>query len=183
MPRAGLDVDAVVRAAAALADAEGLGALTLARLAAELGVRAPSLYAHIDGVGDLRRRIADRSLSELTVALQRAATGRSGGEALAAGATAYRDYALTNRGSYAALQRGGNGSPDASARLLETVVAMLRAYGLDGDEALHAARIVRSSLHGFVVLESEGGFGLGLDRNETFARLVAFLDRGLRSQR
>ena len=47
MARAGLDADAVVAAAAQLADADGLEALTLARLAAVLGIRSPSLYAHV----------------------------------------------------------------------------------------------------------------------------------------
>ena len=47
MARAGLDGDAVVAAAAVLADAEGLEAVTLARLAADAGVRPPSLYAHV----------------------------------------------------------------------------------------------------------------------------------------
>ena len=40
--------------AASLADADDLAQLTLARLAAALGVRTPSLYAHVDGLGDLR---------------------------------------------------------------------------------------------------------------------------------
>ncbi|MGI8712393.1 MAG: TetR family transcriptional regulator, partial [Solirubrobacteraceae bacterium] len=56
MPRAGLDAEAVVTAAARLADAEGLECLTLARLAQRLGVRSPSLYAHVDGLEELRAR-------------------------------------------------------------------------------------------------------------------------------
>src|SRR5947208_1931649 len=42
MARAGLSADALVEAAAALADREGLEAVTLARLAADAGVRPPS---------------------------------------------------------------------------------------------------------------------------------------------
>ena len=73
MPRAGLDSDAVVAAAAALADAEGLERLTLARLAQQLGVRSPSLYAHVDGLEDLRTRLAIRGARQLR---GRAAGGR-----------------------------------------------------------------------------------------------------------
>ena len=75
MARAGLSADAVVAAAAALADREGLEAVTLARLAADAGVRPPSLYAHVDGLGDLRRRLAIRGARELAAALREAATG------------------------------------------------------------------------------------------------------------
>src|ERR1700751_4684481 len=105
MPRAGLDTDAVVDAAARLADADGLESVTLARLAAELGVRAPSLYAHVDGLEDLRRRLGARGARELADALGRAAAGRAGTEALVAVADAYRAYARAHPGSYAALQQ------------------------------------------------------------------------------
>ena len=56
--RAGLDSAAVVRAAADLADAKGIDALTLGEVAARLGVRTPSLYNHIAGLDGLRRDLA-----------------------------------------------------------------------------------------------------------------------------
>ena len=93
MTRAGLDSEAVVSAAEELADAEGLEALTLATLAGRLGVRPPSLYAHIEGLADLRRRLAARGARRLAAAMQTAAAGRARGDALAAVADAYRGYA------------------------------------------------------------------------------------------
>jgi AcrR family transcriptional regulator len=180
MPRAGLDADAVVAGAAALADAEGLDAVTLSRLAAELGVRSPSLYAHVDGLPDVRRRLAARGARELAAALQAAAAGRARADALAAIAAVYRAYAREHPGTYAALQRVANVAGEAAAaQLVDTLIAVLRGYGLEGDEAVHAARIVRAALHGFALLENGDGFGLDLDLDETFGRLVAVLDRGL----
>ncbi len=64
---------------------------------------------------------------------------------------------------------------------MNVIVAVLRGYGLEGDDALHGVRIVRATLHGFVTLELEGGFGLPLSLDTTFDRLVAALDRGLRA--
>jgi AcrR family transcriptional regulator len=183
MPRAGLDADAVVAAAAEVADAEGLETVTLAGLASRLGVRAPSLYAHVGGLADLRRRIAARGVGELTAELQAAAAGRSGGDALLAIAKAYRAYGLAHPGSYEALQRAPEvndpASEDAARRLVEVVIAVLRGYGLEGDEAVHGVRIVRAALHGFVTLEAGGGFGLALALDDSFERLVEVLDRGL----
>ena len=112
MPRAGLDAASVVAAAARLADRDGLEQLTLARLAAELGVRAPSLYAHVDGLGDLRDRVGALGVVELTDALSAAATGRAGREALHAVAVAYRAYAHERPGVYAAMQRAPEGGDD-----------------------------------------------------------------------
>lgn len=185
MPRAGLDRGAVVGAAASLADLQGLEAVTLVRLASQLGVRPPSLYVHVDGLDDLRRGIGARGARELGAALGEAAAGRAGRDALEAICQAYRDYARQHPGSYEALQRPTEGedddAADAAAQLVGVVLAVLRGYALGGDDAIHAARVVRSALHGFVTLERSGGFAIPLGLDETFARLVAMLDRGLRT--
>jgi AcrR family transcriptional regulator len=187
MPRAGLDAEAVVTAAEALADAEGLEALTLARLAKELGVRPPSLYVHVGGLDDLRRRLAARGARGLAAALNEATAGRASGDALAAMAAAYRAYAREHPGTYAALQRVPDPSDGeavaAATEAVDAVRATLRGYDLEGDEAIHAARIVRATLHGFASLEAAGGFGIPLDVDETFTRLTAVLDRGLAGRR
>jgi len=184
MPRAGLDTAAVVEAAAKLADAEGLEAVTLARLAAALGVRSPSLYAHVEGLEDLRRRLGARGARELAAELARAAAGRAGSDALSAVAHAYLAYARTHPGSYAAAQRAREIQNDqeavaAATAVMEVVLAVLRGYDLVGDDAVHAARTIRVALHGFVSLEADGGFAIALSLDETFEFLLATLDRGL----
>jgi AcrR family transcriptional regulator len=180
MPRAGLDAGAVVSAAAELADADGLQAVTLAALAQVLGVRPPSLYAHVAGLEDLRSRIGARGARELAGALGAAAAGRAGRDALDAVAHAYRGYARSHPGCYAALQRPplGSQSQDAQA-VVDVVLAVLRGYGIEGDAALHAVRAIRSALHGFVALEAEGGFGMPLSVDESFERLLKVLHQGL----
>jgi AcrR family transcriptional regulator len=184
VPRAGLSAAAVVRAAADLADADGLHALTLASIAASVGVRTPSLYNHVGGLDDVRRRIALVGLRELGEALRDAAVGRAGDDALTALAHAYRAYARAHPGRYAATQRAPAAADDelreAARGAVDVLLAILRGYGLEGDEAVHAARGVRSALHGFVALETGGGFGLPVDLDESFDRMVAALARGLR---
>jgi len=184
VPRAGLSTAAVVGAAAALADAEGLEALTLARLAGSVGVRTPSLYNHVASLDDVRRRVALVALVELGDAMRDATVGRAGEDALTAMAHAYRAYARAHPGRYAATQRAPAPDDDelatAAARAVGVLLAVLRGYGLEGDEAIHAARAVRSALHGFVALESGGGFGIPVALDESFDRMVAALARGLR---
>ena len=68
MPRAGLTTEGVVDAASAIADAEGLKAVTLARLAEALGIRSPSLYKHVDSLDAIRRALAVRGIRERTPA-------------------------------------------------------------------------------------------------------------------
>ncbi len=182
MPRAGLDAEAVVAGAAALADADGLDHLTLAALAAALGIRTPSLYAHVDGLGDLRARLAARGAREMASALQAGAAGRAGADALRAVAEAYRAYAHTHPGTYAAMQVASDleANQTAGAAAVGVFLAVLDGYGIAGDAAIHAVRAVRSALHGFVALEREGGFGIPLSLDVSFATLVAMLDAGLK---
>jgi AcrR family transcriptional regulator len=186
MGRAGLDAETVVEAAAALADADGLAQLTLAALAARLGVRTPSLYGHVGGLEDLRARLALRGAEQLAEELSRAVAGRSGPDALRAMADAYRAFAREHHGVYVALQQAPE--PDsalagAAGRVVELITAVLHGYGVEGEEAIHAARIIRSALHGFVELEAGGGFAIPVSLDVTWQRLVAMLDRGLRGER
>lgn len=189
MPRSTqLSRAAVVQAAAALADAAGSAEqVTLAQVAAHFGIRLPSLYNYVDGLPDLRRALALLGVHELTAALQQAAVGRAGDDAIVAIAQAYRAYALRYPGRYSASVRAAG--PDereliaASTLLIDLLLRVLAAYQLAGADALHAVRGLRSIVHGFVSLEAAGGFGMPLDRDESFERLIAMFLAGLRQAR
>lgn len=184
MARAGLDPEAVVDAAAAIADGEGPEAVSLARVASALGVRTPSLYVHVGGLDDLRRRLATRGTRELAETMREAAVGRSGEQALRAVAEDLRAFAHEHPGLYMAAQRAPDPGDEewvaAAAAAVDVLRALLAGYELDGSEAIHAARAVRSALHGFVTLEAAGGFGLAEDVDESYSRLLDLIDRGLR---
>ena len=186
MPRRGLDTDQIVDAAIAIADRDGLEAATLARVADALGVRPPSLYHHVAGHEGLLRAVALRSLRELTQALQAAAMGRAGADALASVSHAYRAYAHSHPGAYAMTVRAP--APDdaeleaAGQAAVAVLAAVLLAWGLEDEAMLHEVRVIRSALHGFVSLEAAGGFALALDRDESFERLIETVVAGLEAR-
>ncbi|HEV2123817.1 MAG TPA: WHG domain-containing protein, partial [Chloroflexota bacterium] len=184
--RAGLDRDTVVRAAAKLADTEGLEVVTLARLAALLGVRPPSLYNHVAGQEGLRRELALYGLSDLAKRMGQAAIGKSGDHALVAIAHAYRDFAREHPGVHAVCQRAPDPDDPEWVAIGQEVVgimlAVLAGYSLTGDDALHAVRALRSIVYGFASLEAAGGFGLPLDLDESFRRLLQMFIAGLHQQ-
>ena len=179
MSRAGLSQEAVVVEAERIADDLGLSRLTLAALAANLGVRQPSLYKHVDGMKGLQRSIAVRAKTELADTLGRAAVGRARGDAIRAVSRAYRQWATEHPGRYAATIRapvtGDLQDEAASAAAVEVVLEVLTGYHLHGDGAIDATRALRSALHGFVTLETCGGFGLPVDVDRSFKRLVEAL--------
>ena len=176
MARAGLSEDRVVVEAERIADEVGLSRLTLAALAESLGVRQPSLYKHIDGMDALQRSIAVRAKTELGEVLGRAAVGKAGDDAIRALSTAYRRWALEHPGRYSATVRapdaGDTDDEAASAAVVGVVFDVLSGYDLHGVDAIDATRALRSTLHGFIALESSGGFGLPVDVDRSFERLV-----------
>ena len=176
MARAGLSEDRVVVEAERIADEVGLSRLTLAALAESLGVRQPSLYKHIDGMDALQRSIAVRAKTELGEVLGRAAVGKAGDDAIGALSTAYRRWALEHPGRYSATVRapepGDTDDEAASASVVGVVFDVLAGYDLHGVDAIDATRALRSTLHGFIALESSGGFGLPVDVDRSFERLV-----------
>lgn len=185
MAREGLNRRKVTEAAAQIADGEGLRSVTLARVAQQLEVKSPSLYKHVESLDALHREIASLGLQELTGAITRAALGRARDDAIRAICDAYRDFARVRPGLYAATIR----APDASdpelhavaGQLVAVLLAVLEGYGLRGDDALHAVRGLRARAHGFVSLEAAGGFGMPLEVDESWRRLVEGLVGDLRS--
>lgn len=189
-PRAGLNRAAVVEAAAVLADEVGFEGVTLARLAERLGVRPPSLYNHVDGLDGLRRELALLGTRELGFRIGRAAVAKASDEAVVAIARAYRSFVTEHPGLYAATVRSFRFShpadPDLRAvegEVIGVVKEVLAPYGLRGDDALHAVRGLRSLVHGFATLESAGGFGIPLEVDESFERLLRIFVEGLRQQK
>ena len=77
MSRHGLDRATIVAAAVDLVNREGREALSLTRLAQELGVQTPSLYNHIDGLPALLDALARQNSQNMADCLTTAAVGLS----------------------------------------------------------------------------------------------------------
>ncbi len=184
--KVGISAADVVAAAVGIADAEGLDAVTLASVAARLGVRSPSLYAHVEGLDGLRRQLALRAAGEMGAAFSVAAGERAGLDALREIAYAYRRFSRDHPGLYGAAQRAVRREKDEELyhALAEPVIPVVRALaeaGVDEAERIHLARAIRSAMHGFVALERGGGFGMPESVDESFDRLVELLLSGVRA--
>ena len=184
--QARLDKTTVVQAAAALVNREGIAALSLQRLATALGIQTPSLYNHIDGLPGLQQALAVMNARALADCLSDAAIGKAGTAALQSMAEAYRSYIKAAPGVYMITLRSSGTQPTGDpelereeARTLRVVLAVLASLGIEGADAIHAARALRSVIHGFATLEIAGGFGLPLDCDESFRRLLNLLVEGL----
>jgi AcrR family transcriptional regulator len=185
--RAGLGPSSVTEAAAALIDEIGFENLSMGLLAERLGVKTPSLYKHVASQADLAHRIAVLAMTELADAIRDAIQGRSGKEALVAGARAMRTYVLQHPGRNAAGNAAIITGPDdplipASGRVIASWTAMLHGYRLAPEEEIHALRMLRSLLHGFATLEALGSFQLNADVDDSFTWMLGFIDQGLKAK-
>ncbi len=189
MPRAGLDRDAVVRIALDVVDdggRTGFADLTLSAVAGRAGVAVPSLYKHVAGLPALRRALALVCIEEFVATLAATRTQHVGADLLPAMAHATRDLGRRSPGRYQAVQGPWwMRDPDAgevraaAAGAVEELTAAVAALGVPAERRIDAVRAVRAAVHGFVVLELDGGFGLPDDVDASFAFLVAGLVSGL----
>jgi AcrR family transcriptional regulator len=165
-------VDEIVRAGRSILEADGIDGLTMQRVAATVGVRAPSLYKRVRGRADLIRLIGNDIARELADSLDAAATSGDPRADLRALANAFRAFARTHPKAYGLmfgqLPEEARADPELNARASG---ALLRtASALAGpDHALEAARTVVAWANGFVSMELSGAFRLGGDVDRAFA--------------
>ncbi|MEU4225058.1 WHG domain-containing protein [Nonomuraea sp. NPDC026600] len=164
--------------AIAYADEHGIDALSISALARHLGVAAPSLYVHLPGgLRDLRIALSVKGHRDLADRCRRAATGRSGADALRALAHAQRAYAREHPALYAATTFAVDGYDDDEVRIAADEAAavttdILAVGSLTGADRVHAARGIGSAVQGFCALEAAGLFALRVPADESFAWLV-----------
>jgi AcrR family transcriptional regulator len=187
--KAGLTKEDVVAAAARLADQEGLECLSMAAVAALLGVQPPSLYHHVDGLDELRHEVAIFGARELGARFRAALeaideTDEPGVGTLAHMARAFRAFSQEHPGLYAAAQPATSLDEDqalyaAAPEAFDTVLAAMAAIGLTAADQVHVIRSVRAALHGFIILESRPGFGVPDDVDRSFDLMLELLQGGV----
>lgn len=180
MARKGLSRDTIVDAAAALAEQKGMENLTVRELADALGVKPASLYNHLQGLPELNVRLAERALDRLMETLEQVMDGRPVTDTLRALAAAYRTFAQEQPQLYRAIMLLPRFSdPGLVARkkaFMDLFVRMLEPLGLPARERVHLSRLIRSTLHGYVSMETAGFFRSPLaTADESYERATEWL--------
>ncbi|MCU1374056.1 MAG: transcriptional regulator [Actinomycetia bacterium] len=184
MRPARLDPDQVLAAAERLVGERGWEGLTMAALAAELGVRAPSLYRHVDSLDALRQELRLRSVVELGEAVRAAVMGKSGDEGLHALTDAYRAYAQAHPVRYLAQTglAGNDAMRAAGTHAGEAGYAVLASFGLAEEELPVATAQLAALVHGFVSLELVQSIDWVTDPDAAYHGLVDLFATGLRNR-
>jgi AcrR family transcriptional regulator len=174
----GLSEDSILKAAADLVESQGFENLYFRNLAAALGVKPPSLYHHIKDLGDLQVRIAYFALEQLEQGIRDRLVGKSRENAIREAAVGYRDFARKHPELYKAFsiipQSDDPELKETAHSLQNTLSSILKPYHLKAEDEIHFIRFMRSSLHGFVSLETMGFFhhGSRIRKDVSFNEMV-----------
>ncbi|GAA0234340.1 TetR/AcrR family transcriptional regulator C-terminal domain-containing protein [Saccharothrix mutabilis subsp. mutabilis] len=164
-----LTADAVVRTALAIADTEGLAALSMRRVAGQLGVAAMSLYRHVPGKDELVVRMIDTAFGASPLPVG------SGGWRERLETVARLEWDLFSRHPWLAgaiSMTRPTMLPNAVAHT-EWIMQALDGHGLTAEEALHAAVTLFGFVRGIAVNlehEAEQRHQTGITEDEWMAR-------------
>ena len=150
-PRIPLSRRRVLRAAVGIADRDGLDALTMRRLAQELGVEAMSLYHHVASKHAVLDGVVEVVLGEIMAAVDEVEAPPPEEDwraALRARILAARQVLLRHRWASRVLGASADASPEVVA-YLDHVVGILRAGGFSFDLAHRALHVLGSRALGF----------------------------------
>lgn len=140
---------AIVAAAVAVADAEGLAAVSLRRVAAELKAGPMRIYRHVDAKDELLDLMVDAAYGEIDPGPPPAGDWRAGLRAVALGLQA---VALRHRWLVGLLGAHPPYGPNG-LRLIEHALAAFDGLGLDAATVTRAVSAVTAYVVGFVQLE------------------------------
>jgi len=164
MPRRGLTREIILRKAIEVINSQGYQKLSLAILSTEFNVKPPAMFKHYKGITELKEALTLIGLKMLKQYLQDSVTGKSGEQALASLCHAYRSFAKENKGLYQAIQPSFFGKnkeiEQAAMQLMGIMISVLKGFNIAEENYIHLLRVMRSSLHGFVILEIEFHFGM-----------------------
>ena len=144
-----LSRDQVLRAAVALADDSGIGALSMRKLGQVLGVEAMSLYNHVANKSDLLDGMIDIVFSEIGLP-----AGDSGWkQAMRQRAISAREVLARHRWAIGLMESRRSPGP-ATLRHHDAVLGCLRQAGFPVDLTAHAYSLLDSYIYGFALQEA-----------------------------
>lgn len=172
------DRDTVVRTARALIETEGVDRLSLARLASELGIKAPSLYRHIPNKAALLQAVNLLTYRQLFLAYQTAlrTAGDLPRERMLALFRAHRAFAHANPETYLLAYTTTVPEQRADERVLEQMALPIQELmsAISGPErSLAALRGALALVHGFVMLELKDQLKRAGNLTEAFEESIA----------
>ncbi len=168
--RAALSRERALTAAVALADAEGIGSLTMRRLAKELGVEAMSLYHHLANKDEILDGMVDMVFAEIALPSE----SEHWKSAMRDRSRSVRATLIRHPWAIGIMESRTSPGP-ATLRHHDAVLGCLRNGGCSVEMAGHAFSLIDSYIYGFVLQEVNLPFQDGDDMTEAVETIMPSL--------
>jgi TetR/AcrR family transcriptional regulator, tetracycline repressor protein len=152
-PRAQLTRERIVSAALALVDREGLSALSMRRLGAELGVDPMAIYYYVPSKDALLDAIVEAVMADIDLGIDDPAAPPE--DRVMCAARAYRDVMLAHANALPIVLSRGPRTPDAM-RPVELLIGILRDAGLPPAQAMAGMNAIAATVRGLVGMIAGG---------------------------
>lgn len=166
------DRKTLIKKARKLIEREGIEQLSLAKLAKEVGIKAPSLYNHIQSKESLLHAVIEDTYQQLFEAYNEAIQNEvlAPEEQILALSNAHYKFAHANPNTYILAYTAAEPRElsDPNMLLKQALQIQQIVKEITGDEkSLTAVRGLLALVHGFVMLELNGQFRRGGDLKQT----------------
>ena len=173
----------IINAASDLIERDGVENLSLSSLAAELGIKAPSLYRYVESKDALLHAVIEQTYNKLFEVYDAVIEEANGGtaEILLNLAKAHYAFAHQNPNTYMLAYFTPNPEFSGNPNMLrERAIAVQRIIEqISGKEnSLPAYRGLLALVHGYIMLELNGQFRRGGDLERMLEQIVAAYLKG-----
>ena len=169
-PRQPLSRERIVDTAIALVDGEGLNALTMRRLGAELGMDPMAVYHYLPNKAAVLDAVVEAVMAEIDLSVDDPSGPAQ--ERLVRAAQAYEEVLLRHRNALPLLLARGPATAAALAPV-EVMVGILRAGGMPPEQAVAGMHVLTAAVRGYAAIIANDLDNPGQRDAETLVALAA----------
>lgn len=160
MQKKGITPEKIYQEATQLIIEKGYDRFSVRELAGRLDVQPASLYSHVKNAAEISVAVGKNAIAQLSRTLEKATEKENREEAFIAMAHAYRNFAHENPELYKAIMALPGASEtqlkEDEQKTIRPMRAAIENFVPAGAPSINFQRFVRSAMHGFIMLESEG---------------------------
>ena len=169
-PRQPLSRERIVDTALALVDADGLDALTMRRLGAELGMDPMAVYYYLPNKAALLDAVVEAVMAEIDLGVDDPSAAAE--ERLVRAAQAYAEVLVRHRNAMPLLLVRGPATAAALAPV-EVMVAILRSGGVAPEHAVAGMHVLTAAVRGYAAIVANEMADPGSRDTEALVALAA----------
>lgn len=160
MQKKGITPEKIYQEATQLIIEKGYDRFSVRELAGRLDVQPASLYSHVKNTAEISVAVGKNAIAQLSRTLEKATEKENREEAFIAMAHAYRNFAHENPELYKAIMALPGASEtqlkEDEQKTIRPMRVAIENFVPAGAPSINFQRFVRSAMHGFIMLESEG---------------------------